>query len=174
MHTEKPKAYRETRELEGAWYCACKTDFKASRKMQSYIAVSTQLITKNWQIGSHGAFAMQNLIVTTQQRAWGKPLMRSDVLYMYSNETPIWQTLRLIALQITKTFSNYSSIPCFGHDLDFAGHKGLKVCVVNTSWWCRIDVHDCCHIVSISIGSFKKKSAFIYIFAPKIHSFSWN
>ncbi len=57
MNNEIPKLYTETREtikaeLEGSGFYACTTDLWTSRAMQSYMAVTAQFITKDWQMQS--------------------------------------------------------------------------------------------------------------------------
>ncbi len=57
MNNEIPKLYTETREtikaeLEGSGFYACTTDLWTSRTVQSYMAVTAQFITKDWQMQS--------------------------------------------------------------------------------------------------------------------------
>lgn len=131
MNNEIPKMYTETREtikaeLEGSRFYACTTDLWSSRTMQSYMAVSAQFIKKDWQMQSwclgcaelnsdHTAESLSEAFTEMLREQWGM-----DLHHMAGITTDN-------ASNNKKAFTDYNWIPCFGHNIDLAIHKGLNV-----------------------------------------------
>lgn len=131
MNNEIPKLYTETREtikaeLEGSGFYSCTTDLWTSRSMQSYMAVTAQFITKDWQMQSwclgcaelnsdHTAESLSEAFSEMLEEQWGLNL--HDMAGITTDN----------ASNNIKAFSDCNWIPCFGHNLDLAVHKGLNV-----------------------------------------------
>ncbi len=94
--------------------------------MQSYMAVSAQFITKDWQMQSwclgcaelnsdHTAESLSEAFSEMLGEQWGLNL--HDLAGITTDN----------ASNNIKAFSDCNWIPCFGHNLDLAVHKGLSV-----------------------------------------------
>ncbi len=131
MNNEIPKLYTETREtikaeLEGSGFYACTTDLWTSRAMQSYMAVTAQFITKDWQMQSwclgcaelnsdHTAESLSEAFSEMLGEQW--ELNLHDLAGITTDNTS----------NNINAFSDCNWIPCFGHNLDLAVHKDLNV-----------------------------------------------
>ncbi len=129
MNNEIPKLYTETREtikaeLEGSVFYACTTYLWTSRTV--YMAVTAQFITKDWQmqswclgctelISDHTADSLSEAFSEMLGEQWGLNL--HDLAGITTDN----------ASNNIKAFSDSNWIPCFGHNLDLAVHKGLSV-----------------------------------------------
>lgn len=116
--------YTETRdnkaELEGSGFYSYSTDLWTSRTMQSYMAVTAQFITKDWQMQScclGCAELNSDLTAESLSEALSEMLEEQWGLNLHD----------MAGITTDKAFSYCNWIPCFRHNLDLAVHKGLSV-----------------------------------------------
>ncbi|XP_073671315.1 multifunctional protein CAD-like isoform X2 [Paramisgurnus dabryanus] len=137
MNEELPKLYTTTREvikaeLEGTGYYACTTDLWTNSRIQSYMTVTVQFITKNWQIRSwclgcaelysdHRSESMREAFNEMLEDEWGINMHHiAGITTQYTSNN-------------TKAFFDHNWIPCFGHNLDLAIHEGLNIDFVSAT-----------------------------------------
>lgn len=133
MYNEIPKMYNETRSIISAQlrptpnkFFSCTTDLWTSRTVDIYMAVTVQFITQSWEMQSwclgcsalysdHTADTLKEALEEIITDSWGL-----DMANMAGITTDNVSNNR-------KAFSEYTWIPCFGHNLHLAVNKAIDI-----------------------------------------------
>ncbi|XP_063757877.1 E3 SUMO-protein ligase ZBED1-like [Eleginops maclovinus] len=133
MYNEIPKMYNETRAIISAQlshtpntFFSCTTDLWTSRTVDTYMAVTLQFITQSWEMQSwclgcsalysdHTADTLKETLEEIITDSWGL-----DMANMAGMTTDNASNNR-------KAFSEYTWIPCFGHNLHLAVNKAIDI-----------------------------------------------
>ena len=130
MENEIPRLYDDVREairddVTTASYFSCTTDCWTSRNMSSFMSVTAQLISSNWELKSWCLGCFEMLVDHTADEL-------KEALYDILDE---WNLDKHRLAGITtdnasnnvKAFANLQWLPCFGHNLDLSVNKALQL-----------------------------------------------
>ena len=130
MENEIPRLYDDVREairddVTAASYFSCTTGCWTSRNMSSFMSVTAQLISSDWELKSWCLGCFEMLVDHT-----GDEL--KEALYDILDE---WNLDKHRLAGITtdnasnnvKAFANLQWLPCFGHNLDLSVNKALQL-----------------------------------------------